>query len=138
MAFPLSDAEHATIRARIEDQQEIIVGAAIRVPLGYGHIILTVERPGRHGNLIYAAGRISGDRNRGGEHGFITNHGRFVDRAEAGDIVHITEQGSTREGCGGLLFSEDMWNDWDVFPSGEVKPEEVFGHAALKTETDNG
>jgi hypothetical protein len=113
MASPLSDAEHAAIKARIEGQDEIIVAAAIKVPWGGGadeYIILTAERPGRHGNLIYAAGLLSGDGRRGGEHGFLTNHGRFVNRRDAGDIVHIAEQGSVRQGLNGHLFSEDLWN----------------------------
>jgi len=41
MAFPLSDEEHAAIKARIDSQDELIVAAAIRD----GDVIVMVERP---------------------------------------------------------------------------------------------
>lgn len=123
MAFPLSDAEHAAIKARIDGQEELIVAAAIR----WGDLVVMVERPGRHGNCInqmHFAKLVHSD------HGFITNKGRFVDRAEAGRIVLASGQGSP----GGTpvsnpnmhLFSEDMWNDWDVSPRTPIDPATVF------------
>lgn len=75
-----------------------------------------VERPGRHGDC-FCEGFDSDD-----EHGFITSHGRFVDRLEAGNLVLATGQGSPRGKpilYDNYLFSEDMWKDqreldWDT------------------------
>lgn len=123
MAFPLTDAEHAAIKARIDEQEELIVAAAIRVRPG---LIVMAERPGRHGNCITPASLISCDRMSGGEHGFVTNRGRFVGRIEAAKIVAASGQGSKREGVNGL-FSEDMWNDRDDEMSRRApRPEEIF------------
>lgn len=126
MAFPLTDEEHGRIKGRIEGQVEIVVGAAVR----YDGLVLSAERPGRHGDCLNWLHRygIGGGQNH--ECGFITNKGRFVGREEAGRIVLAAEQGSP----GGTptnnprmaLFSEDMWNDHDVEPTEAVKPEEVF------------
>jgi hypothetical protein len=41
--------------------------------------------------------------------GFLTTHGRFVDRQEAGRIAVAAGQGSPRPLCNGNLFSEDLW-----------------------------
>lgn len=125
MAFPLSSAEHEAIKRRIDAQPEIVVAAAVR----HDGAIIFFERPGRHGNVLnwlshHGISRDSRD------HGFVTNRGRFVDRADAGRIVLAAEQGSP----GGTpetnphmhLFSEDMWNDddWDDRP---VDPATIFG-----------
>lgn len=131
MGFPLSDEEHAAIKARIEAQPELIVAAAIQVDWCGSKLIVMAERPGRHGNCISAAGRISGDAARGGEHGFVTNRGRFVGRAEAGRIVLAAEQGSPggspRSNPNMHLFSEDMWNDHeDENRRPTPRPDEVF------------
>lgn len=110
MAFPLSDTEHAAIKARINGQDEMIVAAAIRYRENGCNVVVMVERPGRHGDCInfmhYHRAFPYEDQ------GFITNRGRFVDRVEAAEIVAASGQGSKREGINGL-FSEDMWNDWD-------------------------
>lgn len=108
MAFPLTNAEHARIKAMIEAQPEIVVSAAVRVD---GKYIVAVERPGRHGNCINFLSGLGADYR---DHGFMTNRGRFVDRAEAGRIVLASGQGSCRDGLNGHLFSEDLWNDEDV------------------------
>lgn len=119
MAFPLSDAEHAAIKARIESQEEIIVAAAIRSD----GVIVMAERPGRHGNCINWMHHKGLDHR---DQGFVTNRGRFVDRLEAGRIVEQSGQGSTRDLCNGNLFSEDMWNDWDVSPRKPIDPSKIF------------
>lgn len=100
--FPISNAEDAAIEARILAQQELIIAAAVR----FGLNIVMVERPGRHGDCLNFLHRPDA------EHGFITNHGRFVDRQEAAQIVVASEQGSPRlfEGYIPALFTEDMWN----------------------------
>jgi hypothetical protein len=118
MAFPLSDAEHANIKARIDDQVELIIAAAIRCE----GVIVMVERPGRHGdciNFMHHKGLAHDD------HGFVTNRGRFVGRKEAAEIVVASGQGAPREGYE-HLFSEDMWNDWDVSPRGPIDPRSIF------------
>jgi len=122
MAFPLSDAEHAAIKARIDGQEELVVAAALRFP---GFVVM-VERPGRHGNCINPMYRLGMTH---GEHGFATNRGRFVDRQEAARIVKASGQGSTRDfgpGYPDSLFSEDMWNDWDVSPRTPIDPATIF------------
>lgn len=108
MGFPITEAESCAIEHIITSRPELIVAAAIRV----GRTIVTVERPGRHGDCISAAGRVTGDAQHGGEHGFLTSHGRFVGRKEAGDLVQQTGQGSPSDRItSGNLFSEDLWND---------------------------
>lgn len=111
MVFPLSDHEHVAIRRRIEEQPELVVAAAIR----WGKVVVMAERPGRHADCIWPLHSIGADYR---EQGFVTNRGRFVDRAEAGRIVLASGQGAP----GGTptsnpnmhLFSEDMWNDTDT------------------------
>jgi hypothetical protein len=122
MGFPLSDAEHAAIKARIDSQPELIVAAAIRVE---PDLFVVTQRPGRHGVCIsflhwLAPGIDYHDQ------GFMTNRGRFVDRVEAAAIVAAAGQGSKREDITGL-FSEDMWNDWDERPQTPIRPEDIFG-----------
>lgn len=121
MGFPLSDGEHVYIRRRIEDQGELIVAAAIRSR----GIIVMVERPGRHGNCINVMHSLGLDYT---DQGFITNRGRFVDRQEAARIAVAAGQGSPREGVGGNLFSEDLWNDADdeMARRRTLRAEEVF------------
>lgn len=118
MGFPITDAESANIAHRITAPAELVVAAAVRV----AGVVVMVERPGRHGDCISAAGRISGDRQHGGEHGFLTSHGRFVNRKEAGDLVQATGQGSPSDRItSGHLFSEDLWNDPKAQPNTEEK-----------------
>lgn len=104
MGFPLSDAEHQWIKARIDSQPELVVAAAIRS----GGVIITVERPGRHGDCINFLHRLGQDY---ADQGFLTNRGRFVDRKQAARIAWEAGQGSAREICNGNLFSEDLWNE---------------------------
>lgn len=119
MGFPLNDAEHAEIKRQIETLPELVVAAAIRC----GKIVVMVERPGRHGNCINWLNALKMPYM---DQGFVTSQGRFVDREEAGKIVEAIGQGTTRENCNGYLFSEDMWNDWDITPKGEIDPSEIF------------
>lgn len=110
MAFPITRAEHDAIEARIQELDELIVAAAVRTP----HGIITRERPARHGDLWGALPRGLTSDHPDATHGFLTSHGRFVDRLEAGNLVLETGQGSPR-GKPALydnyLFSEDMWMD---------------------------
>lgn len=127
MAFPLSDEEHRAIAARIEDQEELIVAAAVR----YDGAIIMFERPGRHADSLNWLFRHGITRDQVRDCGFVTNRGRYVDRAEAGRIVQASEQGSPRLDPPGinpneLLFSEDMWNDHDTTAHGPIGPATVF------------
>lgn len=122
MAFPLTDREHVAIRERIEAQQELIVAAAIR----WGCVAVMAERPGRHGDCIWSMHHAKLDHS---EHGFITNRGRFVDRAEAAQIVVASGQTTPREGMA-HLFSEDVWNDTDTDGWGDAPAESSLGDRA--------
>lgn len=122
MAFPLSDQEHAAIKERVDGQVELIVAAAIRC----NGVIVVAERPGRHANCINWLHRLGVQHN---DHGFMTNRGRFVDREEAARIVVASGQGTTRDfgpEYARRLFSEDMWNDWDVPPRTPINADEIF------------
>jgi len=109
MAFPLTQDEHKAIQARIDAQEELIVAAAVRTPLG----TITRDRPARHGDLwpLLPAGMKTDDPDV--VHGFMTSRGRFVNRQEAARLVVETGQGTPRvhEGYVPALFSEDMWLD---------------------------
>ena len=124
MAFPLTDAEHRSIRERIDGQDELIVAAAVR----FDGAIISFPRPGRHGECLNWLAHRGMNRS-WHDCGFLTNRGRFVGRKEAGRIVLAAEQGSpggTPENNPHMaLFSEDMWNDHDVEPE-YVDPLEVF------------
>lgn len=103
MGFPLTKEEHDYIERLIQDQEEIIVAAAVRAD----GIIFMVERPGRHGECINFLSPRGLDYM---DQGFVTNKGRFVDRQEAGRIAVKSGQGSTMgERVNFNLFSEDLW-----------------------------
>lgn len=110
MAFPITREEHDAIDARIKALPELVVAAAVSTPYG----IITRERPARHGDLwgLLPRGLSSSDADC--IHGFMTSHGRFVDRLEAGNLVLETGQGSPRGKpimYDNYLFSEDLWLD---------------------------
>lgn len=117
MGFPLSDAEHVAITAMIDGQPELIVAAAIRVD---SERVLMTPRPGRHGDCINWLHRLKQPHD---DHGFVTNRGRFVGRAEAAQIAIAAVQATPRESCNDLLFSEDVWNDWDDTPGRQALTE---------------
>lgn len=121
MGFPLTDAEHAAIKTLIDSQPELVVAAAIRIE---PDLFLVTERPGRHGICIsFLHWRAPGVDYR--DQGFMTNRGRFVDRKEAAELVAAAGQATKREDLTGL-FSEDVWNDWDILPTTPINPAEVF------------
>ena len=108
MGFPITDDESVRIRAMIEAAPELIVAAAIRT----AGVVVMVERPGRHGDCINV---LHGRGFKHDDHGFVTSHGRFVNRKEAGDLVQQTGQGSpSTRITSGHLFSDDLWNDIHV------------------------
>jgi hypothetical protein len=110
----------------IEQHVECIVAAAIQVTLweGLAPVTLMVDRPNRHGNIISAAGRITGNvETGGGEQGFVTSHGRFVDREEGRTIALASGQIS----CTRLphrLFSEDLWWEDSILAMLELRDTE--------------
>lgn len=99
--------EHFALRTQAPAREgERITTAAIQHSSG---IIVTVERPGRHGECINFLNRCGLEYKEG--HGFLTSHGRFVDRQQAAVIAVEAGQGSPRPQCNGNLFSEDLWSD---------------------------
>lgn len=131
MAFPLTTEEADAILKRINDQEELIVGAAVRT--GDGAIVFH-PIPARHDSSInYCYKHKLPQKGKNPECGFITNKGRFVDRVEAGRIVLASNQGTamyagTKTNPQGALHSEDMWLcEWtDPRQRGTIKAEEVF------------
>lgn len=107
MAFPITQEEHDAIEARITASAELVVAAAVRTP----HGIITRERPARHGDLWGLLPRGMDPSDPDCVHGFLTSHGRFVDRLQAGALVLATGQASPRASCNNHLFSEDLWLD---------------------------
>lgn len=111
MVFPLEPKESDAIQARINAQEELIVAAAIKTVEG---AVIFFPIPGRHGESINFCSKY-GIKPADGRHyecGFITNHGRFVDRVEAGEIVLASKQGTYSTHPNNptkSLFSEDMW-----------------------------
>ena len=123
MGFPLTEAEHIEIAARIDGQVELIVAVAIRTP----EAILTLPRPARHGNLLHVASKLGGGSGSEQDQGFLTNRGRFVNRVEGAQIAlksgqtdYVRAPGWDGEGC---LFTEDLWNDPGINCAPEDKEE---------------
>lgn len=136
MAFPLTTTEADAILERINAQEELIVAAGVQT--GDGAIIFH-PIPNRHDSSInwcykHKIPRATGPNPRHGFiDGFITNKGRFVDRAEAGRIVLAAKQGTPMDNTAGrnphgMLFSEDMWLCEYTDPrfNKGLKPEEIF------------
>lgn len=127
MAFPLSNEEHDAIEARIEAQEELIVAAAVR----YDGAIISFPRPARHGDCLNWLHHHGIARNDARDHGFLTNKGRYVDRAEAGKMVLASKQGTPQMNPPEInpnlhLFSEDMWNDDIINRNSVIDPEDIF------------
>jgi hypothetical protein len=82
---------------------ERIVASAIR----YNGLVCALPIPARHHHLIHAIAGVTGKPVGGSaEQGFVTDEGRFVDRAEAKAIAVASEQTDTVHKH---LFSEDVW-----------------------------
>jgi len=82
---------------------ERIAAAAI---LYHGHIV-SLDPPARHPNIIWWIE----DYDHTGVQGFITDTGRFVDRAEGYDIAAASGQIVHKSGQPDVprLYTEDMW-----------------------------
>lgn len=95
----------------LRSTQERVDFAAVRTP---ANIIYAVTRPGRHGTC-FAAVEADGQFDELAElaEGFVTSHGRFVNRWEAYRIADEADQLEGREKTGnmGMLHSEDLWTN---------------------------
>lgn len=111
----------------IETKRETIVAAALRVPVPAeylvetwrgnrvypDHLIVSAPPPARHGSLLHPLHTL-GIRVGPDDQGFVTNTGRFVERAEALKIALAANQtfrpdGPYKDHGGSELFSEDLW-----------------------------
>lgn len=89
----------------------MIKQAAIKVE----NEILTLPRPARHHNIIWAINDVLKLRENGqiivvtGEQGFIDENGNFLTREEA--AIHARETGQLKKPLTAppRLFSEDLW-----------------------------
>lgn len=72
--------------------------------------IYAVERPGRHGHVTFMLAEMdmAGSENLLDD-GFVTSHGRYVNRKEALIIASATGQMIRNTGPVNELFSEDLW-----------------------------
>lgn len=84
---------------------ETIVAAAVKE----GDAVCSVERPGRHHNVMRAMAAAGIPIPIVGQQGFVTSTGRFVNRFEANDIARAAGQIIVKTGPAGELFSEDIW-----------------------------
>jgi hypothetical protein len=87
--------------------QEKILGSAIRHPDG---MIYATGRNGRHHHCIHYMAKIG----RAGlavthDQGFITTHGRYVDRVEGLRVAKAAQQLIRKTNPTSILFSEDLW-----------------------------
>lgn len=101
---------------------ECIVAAALRVRFSFddsayephhhrpSELVLSVPRPGRHGDVFLGARFGLAADAAAAEQGFITNTGRFVDRKEGYPLAQSAGQIITHgSSCPGTLYSEDLW-----------------------------
>ena len=86
---------------------QMIVSAALRLPYG---LIVSLARPARHGEITAKVVRLSRSLGvlSGGEQGFLTETGEFVDRAVAAEIAWKAGQINTPSQPR-KLYSEDIW-----------------------------
>lgn len=86
---------------------EHIVAAAV-----YHGVIFSLPAPARHHTILnqisIALGRDAMEIPPCNQ-GFVTNTGRFVNRAEAYDVAYRAGQVTGEEGRGPQLYSEDVW-----------------------------
>ena len=85
---------------------ERIASAAMRV----GGLIVSMPQPARHHNILWELDRLGMDPFiKPIDQGFITDSGRFVERAEACVIAAKADQIRHKTGPADELFSECMW-----------------------------
>lgn len=86
-----------------------IVGVAIKRANG---TVFSLPRPNRHNHVIHAMAVAGEPTPVYGEEGFVTDTGKFLNRAEAGQLASVNTQYFQRYGDaypGGDLYSEDLW-----------------------------
>lgn len=97
---------------------ERIVGVAILLPFRTDvhdarRIFAAAPAPARHHHVLHQLWMMRRDlRNLDQGQGFVTDTGRYVDRAEAWTIAALANQLLDRaptDGRGGRLYSEDVW-----------------------------
>lgn len=94
------------IRDVLENREEIACAAIKYDDIG----VLALPAPARHHHVMWARLFIDGTETHGnGQQGFLTTHGRFVDRKLGLKIA--TKRGQIEHKHGNLaeLYSEDMW-----------------------------
>jgi hypothetical protein len=100
------------VRAQCPNRDHIhIVGIALRLPDGR---IVSAREPARHSHVIAMLGKAheSAETIANSEQGFIDDHGRFLNRADALTLARSTGQMKPRQPGhydGPELYSEDLW-----------------------------
>ena len=110
--FSGRDAEFALTGKPFRELQEKIIHSAIRHPNG---VIYSVDEPGRHHHVVQlmsnlGQGGLTATRNQG----FVTNHGRYVDRKKAYVIARDAGQILSKGTPSDVLFSEEIWDTPDT------------------------
>lgn len=76
------------------------------VAIEFADLTLSLPRPCRHHHVIQHYVAETGKTGSGLRQGFITNHGRFVDRSEAARLAFAAGQIAKPKP---QLYSEDLW-----------------------------
>ena len=87
---------------------DLVQSAAIK----WEGLVLSMDRPARHGDLIRELSRLGLPEACHGEQGFVTSDGKFVDRQSAYEIAMRAGQIlATAQSLfpGRDLFTEDLW-----------------------------
>lgn len=83
----------------------MIIAAAIKV----GDLILFMPQPARHNDILLEMSKNGIPKPIGGEQGFITAKGNFVNRELALNIADSYGQIIVKNGSKTKLYSEDIW-----------------------------
>ncbi len=87
-------------------RDEQIVAAAMQ----YEGMTISLPKPARHAQIMHSAESfMSTDQIARGCQGFLTSHGRFVNRVQARQIAWVAGQEPKTTGNDRDLFSEDLW-----------------------------
>lgn len=71
--------------------------------------VYSLPPPARHHNVLSFMYEKGIKQDETTQQGFITNHGKFVDRKEALEIASIARQLIRKTPPAYMLFSEDLW-----------------------------
>lgn len=91
----------------MEDESvERIIAAAIQ----YQGVALSLPKPARHAQVMHCAEQFLPEYAvPAAVQGFVTSHGRFVNRVQARQIAYVAGQNPGTTGGHRDLFSEDLW-----------------------------